>query len=80
MKRRHFRLIALLCLMLFASGNLGGCTTEKPNGSMGNPPISNGGTVDSATDDETESENGGDSSIDNPFSGGLVNGGNYEGN
>ena len=81
MKRRHFRLIVLLCLILFVCGNFIGCSTESPNGSIVNPPHSSEqGAGDSEADDKTEGENGDDNMNDNPFFGGLVNGGSYEGN
>ena len=78
MKRRHFRLIALLCLSLFLCGNLVGCGTSAPDVPKEYPPeINEDITNDGEADDEVENKD--DSSADNPFSGGLVNGGNYEG-
>ena len=79
MKRRHFRLIALLCLGLFVCGNLVGCGTNAPDGSKEDLPEINGDITNGGETDE-EVESGGESSADNPFSGGLINGGSYEGN
>ena len=79
MKRRHFRLIALLCLGLFVCGSFIGCGANDPNGSTEYPPELNGDITNGGETDE-EVESGGESSADNPFSGGLVNGGSYEGN